>query len=59
MRTVKSLLGKGEDPHKALMDKLQPKWPDLQAFKKKDQDMKEKQTFWFNKRHCTKERKDL
>lgn len=73
VRTVKSLLKKGEDPHKAPMayratplvhgsspaqllmgrnirtplpvcqEKLQPEWPDLQAFRKKDQDLKEQQ----------------
>ncbi|KAE8281018.1 putative protein K02A2.6 [Larimichthys crocea] len=89
MRTVKSLLKKGEDPHKALMayratslshgsspaqllmgrnirtplpvsqKKRQPGWPDLRAFQRKDQDLKEKQASWFNKRDNTKTRQEL
>ncbi|XP_063750626.1 uncharacterized protein K02A2.6-like [Eleginops maclovinus] len=89
VRTVKYLLKKGEDPHKALMayratplthgsspaqllmgrnirtplpvsqEKLQPGWPDLQDFRKKDQDLKEQQASWFNKRHNTKTRQEL
>ncbi|XP_072237423.1 pro-interleukin-16 [Leuresthes tenuis] len=35
-------------------EKLEPAWPDLQAFRQKGQDLKEKQTSWFNKRHSTK-----
>ncbi|XP_063077523.1 uncharacterized protein K02A2.6-like [Engraulis encrasicolus] len=89
VRTVKSLLKKGEDPHKALMayratplahgsspaqllmgrnirtplpvseGKLQPAWPDLQAFRRKDQEVKEQQASWYNKRHNTKARPAL
>lgn len=89
VRTVKSLLKKGEDPYKALMayratplshgsspaqllmgrnirtplpisqEKLQPRWPDIQAFRRKDQDLKEKQASWFNKRHNTRTRQEL
>lgn len=89
VRTVKSLLEKGEDPHKALMAyratplaqgpspaqllmgrnirttvpvspaKLKPEWPDLQEFRKKDQDLKDQQASWFNKRHNTKTRPEL
>lgn len=89
VRTVKSLLKKGEDPHKALMayratplahgsspaqllmgrnirtplpvcqEKLQPGWPNLQAFRRKDQELKQKQASWFNKRHKTQTRQEL
>lgn len=89
VRTVKALLKRGEDPHKALMayratllshgsspaqllmgrnirttlpvskGKLQPGWPDLQAFCRRDQDLKEKQASWFDKRHNTKTRQEL
>ena len=40
-------------------EKLEPKWPDLQAFKEKDREMKEKQASWFNKRHRTQQRQEL
>ena len=89
VRTVKSLLKKGEDPHRALMayratplangsspaqllmgrniktplpvsrEKLQPGWPDLQDFRRKDQDLKTKQASWFDKRHNAKTKQDL
>ncbi|TWW58996.1 Retrovirus-related Pol polyprotein from transposon 17.6 [Takifugu flavidus] len=87
--TVKSLLRKGEDPHKALMayratplaqgaspaqllmgrnirtplpvsqENLDPRWPDLQAFREKNQEMKEKQASCFNKRHRAQQRQEL
>ena len=87
--TVKSLLKKGEDPHKALMayratplaqgaspaqllmgrnirtplpvsqENLEPRWTDLQAFREKDQQMKEKQASCFNKRHRAQQRQEL
>uniref|UniRef100_A0A3P8RZR4 Gypsy retrotransposon integrase-like protein 1 n=1 Tax=Amphiprion percula TaxID=161767 RepID=A0A3P8RZR4_AMPPE len=89
VRTVKSLLKKGEDPHKALMayratplaqgsspaqllmgrnirtplpvneEKLQPRWPNLQLFQGKDQDLKQKQASWFNKRHKARIKQEL
>lgn len=31
-------------------EKLQPGWPDLQAFRRRFQDLKEKPASWFNKR---------
>uniref|UniRef100_A0A3P9JEV3 Integrase catalytic domain-containing protein n=1 Tax=Oryzias latipes TaxID=8090 RepID=A0A3P9JEV3_ORYLA len=89
VRTIKALLKKGEDPHKALMayratplahgsspaqllmgrnirtplpvskEKLQPKWPNLLLFRSKDQDQKQKQAFWFNKRHKIQTKQEL
>ncbi|KAL7389676.1 hypothetical protein ABVT39_008128 [Epinephelus coioides] len=40
-------------------EKLQLGWPDLQAFRRKDQDLKEKQAFWFDNRHNRKTRQEL
>lgn len=40
-------------------EKLRPMWLDLQTFKRKDQDMMEKQASSFNKRHRTSERQEL
>lgn len=35
----------------------EPRWPDLHAFREKDQEMKEKQASCFNKRHCAQQRR--
>uniref|UniRef100_A0A3B3C9Q2 Gypsy retrotransposon integrase-like protein 1 n=1 Tax=Oryzias melastigma TaxID=30732 RepID=A0A3B3C9Q2_ORYME len=89
VKTIKALLKKGEDPHKALMayratplahgsspaqllmgrnirtplpvseEKLQPKWPNLLHFRSKDQDQKQKQASWFNKRHKAQTKQEL
>ena len=32
-------------------DKLRPRWPDLEEFRKKDEEFKRKQKYYFDKRH--------
>ncbi|CAL9695089.1 unnamed protein product [Knipowitschia caucasica] len=40
-------------------EKLQPRWPNLVLFRRKDQDLKQKQASWFNKRHKTQMKLEL